>query len=275
MIGSAPDRLLHPGDLAVAPDGTLVVQDGGNSRIQRFSRDGKFINGFSTTRYEGFAVSPNNEIYLGQPENGALISVYSSTGKLLRSFGKLKEHSDLFGPESEPQNDAYRIASNRIGMTVDRAGNIFVAFRAAGLIQQYKPDGSLVSEHWLQGEQVDRLLELSTRHKYFTTGTDGVESRLLTFDITIEPNSGNLLLFMVDGSIHTVDHSGKILFTLKATTEENLRPFTPHTAGIGAKGEIIVVPFQYKRCFKLVPPSDRVVRGDNGGDTATTDTVRR
>ncbi len=268
-IGSAPDRLLHPGDLAIGRDATLFVQDGGNSRIQHCSLDGQFLGGFRTTRYEGFALGANNEIYLGQPEKGHLISVYSSSGKPLRSFGKLKQHSELLGLESEEQNDAYRIASNRITMTADDEGNIFVTFLAAPLVQLYKPDGTLIFERWLQGERVEHLMEISQRQKYFSTNNDGVESRLLAFDVAFDPKSRNFFLFMVDGSMHIVDRTGKIISSFTAEpAAENLHPFTPHRAGIGSQGEVIIVPFQYKRCFKMVPPTDRVASAGNGAKTA-------
>ena len=275
MIGSAPDRLLHPGDLAVARDATLFVQDGGNSRIQHFSLDGQFLGGFRTTRYEGFALGANNEIYLGQPENGYLISAYSSSGKHLRSFGKLKEHSDLFGPESAEKNESYRVASNRIAMTTDEEGNIFVAFQTAPLVQLYKSDGTLVLERWLQGERVEHLTEVLQRQKYFTTSNDGVESHILTFDVAFDPKSKNFLLLMVDGSVHTIDRAGKIISSLTADTEENLRPFTPHRAGLGAQGEVIIVPFEYKRCFKMVPPTNRVTAAGNGAKAALSETTGR
>lgn len=96
-IGSAPGRLFRPGAIDVSEDGIIYVQDGGNERIQSFSIDGTHLAAFATGQYMGFAAGIQGEIYLGQPEKGALISVYSREGKLLRSFGKLKLYSDSHG----------------------------------------------------------------------------------------------------------------------------------------------------------------------------------
>jgi len=64
-IGSGPGRILHPGYLGVAGDGTVYVQDGGNERIERFKPDGTFEAEFRTSLFEGFAVAPQNEVTLG------------------------------------------------------------------------------------------------------------------------------------------------------------------------------------------------------------------
>src|SRR2546423_4427390 len=93
-MGAGPGRFFHPGGVEVARDGTIYVQDGGNSRIERFTPDGGYLGEFHTARFEGFALGAQKEIYVGQPEEGHLITVYSSAGEKLRSFGQLKKYSD-------------------------------------------------------------------------------------------------------------------------------------------------------------------------------------
>src|SRR5690242_2113363 len=87
-IGSGPGQLLHPGYIDVARDGTIYICDGGNERIVKFNVAGNYLGEFPMTEYEGMAVSPENELFMGQPKEDRLITVYSSSGKKLRSFGQ-------------------------------------------------------------------------------------------------------------------------------------------------------------------------------------------
>jgi outer membrane protein assembly factor BamB len=255
-IGSGPGRLLHPGYIDIGRDGTIYVQDGGNDRIERFSAEGQYLGDFTTTDYEGFAVGARNEIYLGQPEKGSLVTVYSETGKPLRSFGQLKKYSDLYGPQQVLKDAAYKVAANRVRLSVDGDGNIYVSFLLAPLLQKYSPDGKLLFERTLEGGKIDFLKKVLETKKYISTGRDGVEARTIALDPIIDPATGNILVMLVDGSIYVADREGRKIDILYEQRNRELMPFYPFMAGLGANGEVIVIPFQQRRCFKLISPDN-------------------
>jgi hypothetical protein len=155
-IGSGPGRLFRPGYLDVASDGAIYVQDGGNERIQSFDLDGRYLGGFATTQFMGFAAGAGGEVYLGQPEKGNLITVYSRDGKVLRSFGELKTLSGVYGPEYASQNELYRHAINRVRLTVEDDGSILVSFALAPILQKYTRQGELLFERRLEGPGLAR-----------------------------------------------------------------------------------------------------------------------
>lgn len=252
QIGSGPGRLLHPGYIDVGPDGTIYVQDGGNHRIERFSSDGGYLGEFPTTDYEGFAVGARGEVYLGQPEKGGLVTVYSDVGKPLRTFGQLKKYSDTYGPQTTYKDDAYKIAFNRVRLATDRQGNVYVSFLLTPLIQKYSPDGKLLFERHLEGDKIDFLKKVLETHKYLSTGRDGVEARTITLDPVVDPVTENILVMLVDGSVYVADRDGRRLGIIYEQREQRLKPFYPFMAGLGINGEIIIIPFQQKRCYKLV-----------------------
>ncbi|MCA1616953.1 MAG: hypothetical protein LC800_23300, partial [Acidobacteria bacterium] len=133
---------------------------------------------------------------------------------------------------------------------------LYVSFMSAPLIQKYSPGGALLFERRLEGEQIERLTERSQTNRLFTTAKDGVDSRLMSFDPVVDPSNGNLLVFLVDGSIYVADQNGEKVSILSGSLDNKLNRFTPYMAGVGGRGEVIVVPFQYKRCYRLVPSGE-------------------
>jgi hypothetical protein len=258
-IGSGPGRLFHPGSLDVAGDGTIYVQDGGNERIVKFTSDGHHLGDLPLSDFAGFAVGPRNELYLGQPEEGHLITVYSSSGKKLRSLGQLKKFSEIYGPEFAEKDLPYKTAFNRVRLSTDADGNIYVSFMLTPLLQKYSPAGELLFERRLEGPEIDRLMAAIQKQKYIGTMSDGADARIVALDPVIEPSSGNILVPLVDGSIYLADRDGKRLNFLRPQamqpTDESFYPFA---AGLGAKGELLVSPFPLKHWYRLVMPTESV-----------------
>ena len=70
--GSAPDQLHHPLGIAVDRAGSILVVDGGNHRIQKFTADGRFIvsvgsNGDKPLQFSnpvGIGISPTEKVYI-------------------------------------------------------------------------------------------------------------------------------------------------------------------------------------------------------------------
>jgi DNA-binding beta-propeller fold protein YncE len=251
-IGSGPGRLFHPGYIDVGHDGTIFVQDGGNERIVKFNQTGNYLGAFTIPDSQGFAVGAQNEIYVGRPEEGQLITVYSSEGKKLRSFGQLKEFPEIYGEASAEEDAPYKIAYNRVRLSTDKDGNLYVSFMLTPLIQKYSPDGKLLFERRLESPEIDRLMEAIHQTRYISTKSDGVDARIIALDPVIDPANGNIMVPLVDGSIYVADREGNKLSLLRPKLiDRGNGNFHPFIAGLGANGELMATPFPPKRWYRL------------------------
>lgn len=244
-IGSAPDRLFRPGAIDVSDDGIIYVQDGGNERIQSFSIDGTHLAAFDTGQYMGFAAGTGGEIYLGQPENGALVSVYSREGKLLRSFGQLKLYSDLHGEPFKDQNEEFSNGINRVRLSVDKDGNILVSFMLVPLIQKYTRNGQLLFERRLEGPEIETLTRAPGGH--LSMSMDGFTQEIIALEAVPLPH-GEIEVVLTDRSVYVADQNGQRLRVLHPHVEAN---FTPEMTGVTPTGELMVIGLNPRNCYRL------------------------
>jgi len=243
-IGSAPGRLFRPGYIDISQDGLIYVQDGGNERIQCFAVDGSYLGSFPTRSYMGMAAGLNNEIYLGQPENGALVSVYSRDGKHLRSFGKLKTYSELMGQEFQDLDEQYARAANRVRLFVDHDGSTLVSFMLAPLLQKYSPEGKLVFEVRLDGPEIDVLRQTPG---LLTMSMDGFAETILALEAIALPN-GEINVVLTDGSIYVADKNGQRQRVIHPQTGQT---FTPEMTGTTPTGALLIVGLNPRNCYSV------------------------
>jgi peroxiredoxin len=256
-IGSGPGRLFHPSFLDVGPDGTIFVEDSGNERIVKFDQAGNYLGELRLPAHLGLAVGAQNELYLGDPYEGHLVSVYSSDGKKLRSFGQLKKFSDVYGPAFSDKDAPYTIAFNRVRLSTDKERNVYVSFMLTPLVQKYSPDGTLLFERRLEDPEIDRLMEAIQKTKYISTRGDGADARIVALDPVIDPANGNIMVPLVDGSIYVADREGrKITLLHPALASKRTSLFRPFVASLGANGELLVTRFPPKNWYRLVMPTD-------------------
>ena len=241
-IGSGPGKLFHPGSIAVSPDGIVFVQDGGNLRVESFRTNGAFIGEFHTEPFMGFAAGAGGTVYLGQPEKGALVSVYSSDGKFLRSFGKLKEYSDVFGPSTANLNQQFSKGTNRVRISLKRNGNILVNFVLVPILQEYTPQGKLVFESRLVGPEID---ELTSTTGHLTMSMDGFVEHVIALEAIERPN-GEINVVLIDGSIYVADSKGQRLRVLQPKKEHG---FTPEMTGVTLSGEPVLIGLSPRNCY--------------------------
>lgn len=254
-IGSGPGRLFRPGQLDVASDGVIYVQDGGNDRIQSFDFEGRFLGGFQTTQYMGFAAGAGGEVYLGQPERGALVTVYSREGRVLRSFGKTKRLSEVYGAEYAARDEQFRDAINRVRLTVDEDGSILVSFALAPILQKYTRQGELVFERQLEGPELDALKQevlADAGGGHLVMSLDGFPERLMSLEAVALPG-GEINVVLIDGSIYVADAEGRKVGIIRPRARQK---FTPEMAGISPAGELMLVGLSPRDCYLLPRQTD-------------------
>ncbi|MEW7987500.1 MAG: hypothetical protein AB2805_05705 [Candidatus Thiodiazotropha sp.] len=99
--GSDEGELFFPTNLALTPDGYLLVSDTGNYRIQKYTADGEFVRSFGAvgtgmgefSRPKGTAVDRSGRFYVVDSgfEN---VQLFSPEGKLLLFFGGSGNNSE-------------------------------------------------------------------------------------------------------------------------------------------------------------------------------------
>lgn len=90
------DGMLHPTNIAMGPDKDLYVSDTSNFRVQRFTRDGKFVKTYgagvgtapgSFARPKGIAVDKKGRVYVIDAAFER-VQVFNDEGQLLMFFGE-------------------------------------------------------------------------------------------------------------------------------------------------------------------------------------------
>lgn len=87
--GTGPGEFRGPAGVAIEPDGSVLVTDHYNGRVQRFTADGRFVAGWSLGEKAapfGVAVDARGSVYVTDLDAGT-IGVWSADGVALASFG--------------------------------------------------------------------------------------------------------------------------------------------------------------------------------------------
>jgi DNA-binding beta-propeller fold protein YncE len=92
--GSEPGQFNLPVGIAIAPDGTVYVVDGGNFRVEAFSPDGKFLRAFGEigrrsgqfARPKDVAIDREGNLYVTDSSFGNF-QIFDATGQLLLYIG--------------------------------------------------------------------------------------------------------------------------------------------------------------------------------------------
>jgi hypothetical protein len=167
-------------------------------RVQIFSTDGKFLGQIplSFEPWMGFSVNSKGEILLNQPQKKSIMSVYDENGKFIKSIGKLKQVSEIYGNNFSSLNNTYRFAVNRVYLDVDREDNIYSVFIFAPIIQKYDSNGNLIKEVRIRGKEMEEIVGYFPKtHKptgLVKTGIDGVLVYYFIKFAIIEPKSNTL-----------------------------------------------------------------------------------
>ncbi len=168
QIGSEEGRILRPSAfdleaessfvIADAPDGRERVQvfDGNGNRIAGFFLPGRnavrvtlgtlVLNGVGSVQYTG------RSILINQPETGSLVTEYSISGNLVRTFGTLR----ATGREAE--RDLHLALNVGLPVINPRGGFYFVFQTGVPMFRAYDRNGTLLFERHVEGPEVDPLV---------------------------------------------------------------------------------------------------------------------
>ncbi len=136
--GQGPGDLYGPKYITFSAEGSLLVNDGGNRRIQWFSSHGKSKHILKNKKesIQWIGVLSENEIaayaHFKTFRKRKLISIMNNKGKILGEIGKYHDKSKNF------------ILSERLFFTVDEDNNLYAANMGTPVIRKYSNDGKLI-----------------------------------------------------------------------------------------------------------------------------------
>ena len=146
MPGLAEDKFNKPADVAIGPDGAIYVADGyGNSRVAKFSKDGKFIKdwGMKGKGQSEFNIphvvmlDGDQRIVVGDREN-LRIQLFDQAGKFLEQWQDTGAPYGLY------------IYKDRVYLADGRKGTIRVLDKNGKLLARWEPGaGEKETPHWI------------------------------------------------------------------------------------------------------------------------------
>lgn len=210
--------LSEPRDLALAPDGTTLVADFGNRRVQRLAPDGTPLAAFGVAGEgpgqfrdpAGIAVGADGRIWVADTWNHRVqaltpegrqvaewhAGLYGPRGIALASTGEVYVTDSgngrvvKFAPDGTSTAIADRsLFDHPVGIAVDGRGDVYVADVGHRRIVVLAPDGQVLREWAIDGWQPSSRME-----PYLATGPDDVVW------VTDPPNS-RVLLFSREGEL--------------------------------------------------------------------------
>ena len=138
------------------PDGLGVYQDG-DSTVVVLDPANKQVARFPTYPIVSLAVLRSGNVLVASPAGNHFLHLYTSSGRLLKSFGTIKNYS-------LPTVDVGQKQFFHKGkILVDVNDNIYYAFFYIPVIQKYSSTGRLQFERQVKGKAIDLQQELADR----------------------------------------------------------------------------------------------------------------
>ncbi|MBI3821790.1 MAG: hypothetical protein HY289_03815 [Planctomycetes bacterium] len=144
--GLAGDQFNKPADATVGPDGEIYVADGyGNSRVAKFSKDGKFLRdwgkkGKGASEFNiphVVALDGAKRVIVGDRENER-VQIFDRDGKLLDTWKDTGAPYGLY------------VAKDRVYLADGRTGTIRILDKDGKLLTRWETkDGSKDTPHWI------------------------------------------------------------------------------------------------------------------------------
>jgi hypothetical protein len=249
QIGAEPGNILSPTAFSTAPNGNFAVADapGGRPRIQVFNPAGFRISGFLLPDRARARVATDDmvlsgiasilfngtSILISQPENGALVTEYSLSGKEGRSFGELRTTGH------ERERDLHLALNSGIPLATADGGVVFVFHAGLPAFRKYDAAGTMQYERLMQGAETDTLIERLPRSWPRPNAADEVPLvRPSVRAAAIDPR-GNLWVSFVDPFTYVFDAQGDKIRVVQFRAAGVL---VPTSLFFGAAGRLLVTP---------------------------------
>ena len=249
-IGNEPGRILNPFAFAVAPDGSFAVADAPNNqeRIQIFTPagfrtggftlpgkararvvlDGLVLNSIGSLQYTG------TSIFLSQPDTGSLVTEYSVSGAVIRSFGELRRTGH--------EDDRAVHAALNIGLPLvnPRGGFFFVFQTGEPIFRRYDAGGRLVFERRIQGREIDDFVSrLPSLWPKRDSATGEIPFLAPTIRTAAVDASGRLWTSFAEPTTYEFDADGD---KIRAVQFRGAGPVSPNHMSFDDKGRMLVTP---------------------------------
>jgi tripartite motif-containing protein 71 len=170
--GSGPGQLSDPAAIALDGAGNIYVADNGNRRIARFGNAGDYLGSITSvgSSVRGVAVTPDGS------------RIYSTVGNFVRVWSPAGEEIDSFGGLGRGLGKLNVPAQ----ITLDQAGNLWVADRGNNRVQQFGPDGQRLGMFGVRGTgtgEFTRPTGISVDCRGTLTVTDTDNNRVQQFTV--------------------------------------------------------------------------------------------
>ncbi|MFL5900580.1 MAG: DUF6531 domain-containing protein [Solirubrobacterales bacterium] len=149
--GGANGQLDRPASLAVDAAGDVWVADAGNSRIQKFGSDGKYLAQFGSFgegngeffEPEGVAVDPHGNVWVADTYNGR-VQEFDGTGKFIKVVGSYGTGKGQMG---EPT-----------GIDIGLGGNVWIADWQDNRVEEFDEEGKFVRQFGAYGKESGQFI---------------------------------------------------------------------------------------------------------------------
>lgn len=179
-----PSNLSSPSDLAVDSKGSLWVLHSGGSKMSRLDRKCAAQGEISLSdRALRIAATSVGELIVLNETGKTLFSLFSTDGRLLRSFGERNDYKD------EITNS--ELSDGRIA--VDNSGGFFFSFNYPPLIRHYGRNGALISEFRPESDVTIAPPNITVR-KLSNSFAVSAKYQILVLDMTTDGDRLYLLL---------------------------------------------------------------------------------
>ena len=163
VAGDGPDTFNGPCDVTVAANGDFFVADGhGNSRVVKFSKDGKFIKSWGTKGAEpgqfdvphSSAIDSQGRLFIADRSNNR-IQIFTQDGEYLESWTQFGSPSGIFisnddtiyvadsgkgiyvGSAKDGSVTTLIEGTEPEGVTADAAGNVYAAEPGGEILKKF------------------------------------------------------------------------------------------------------------------------------------------
>jgi DNA-binding beta-propeller fold protein YncE len=132
--GAAPGELNLPRDVTLGRDGLLYVVDGGNFRVQVFTRDGKFVRVFGSVGRQSGQFSRPKEAAADREGNVYVVDAAFGNFQIFNSDGAL-----LLAVGSRAEKDGIAKYMLPSGIAVDADGRVYMVDQFFRKVDVYRP----------------------------------------------------------------------------------------------------------------------------------------